>query len=132
MPDDRYRRELTKLRRAELPDGLWERAQEGPRMAPLGPEPRSRVAAAVVAFAVFGLAAILAWQAFRPSHPGQPAGSNTIAVPPRGEVSAVFLQDGLESDSAGELTGPLVEVRPARTPAGAGAATNGGSAEVAP
>lgn len=94
MPDDRYRRELTKLRRAELPGGLWERAQEGPRMAPLGPEPRSRVVAAVVAFAVFGLAAILAWQAFRPTHPGQPAGSNTIAVPPRGHVSPVFLEDG--------------------------------------
>jgi hypothetical protein len=94
MPDDRYRRELTKLRRAELPDGLWERVQEGPRQAPLGPEPRSRVAAGVVAFVVFGLAAILAWQAFRPSHPGQPAGSDTIAVPPRGHTSAVFLGDG--------------------------------------
>jgi hypothetical protein len=94
MPDDRYRRELTKLRRAELPDGLWARVQEGPRQAPLGPEPRSRVAAAVVAFAVFGLAAILAWQAFRPSHPSQPAGSDTVAVPRRGETSAVFLSDG--------------------------------------
>lgn len=94
MPDDRYRRELTKLRRAELPDGLWERVQEGPRQAPLGPEPRSRVAAAVVAFAVFGLAAILAWQAFRPSHPAQPAGSDAVAVPPRGQTSAVFLSDG--------------------------------------
>jgi hypothetical protein len=91
---DRYRTELTKLRRAELPDGLWERVQEGPRQAPLGPEPRSRVTAAVVAFAVFGLAAILAWQAFRPSHPAQPAGSDTVAVPPRGETSAVFLSDG--------------------------------------
>ena len=91
---DRYRTELTKLHRAELPDGLWERVQEGPRQTPLAPEPRTRVTAAVVAFAIFGLAAILAWQAFRPSHPAQPAGSNTIAVPPRGETSAVFLPDG--------------------------------------
>ena len=40
---------------------------------------------------------------------------------PRGSV---FLQDGLEDGSASELTGPLVDVRPARTPAGA-APTNG-------
>ncbi len=94
MPDDHYRRELTKLRRAELPDGLWERVQEGPRLAPLGPEPHARVVAAVVALVLFVVAALLAWQAFRPSDRVQPAGSATIVVPPRGQASAVFLQDG--------------------------------------
>ena len=91
--DDRYRRELTKLHGGELPDDLWDRVLEGPRLAPLAPRGRSRVAAAVVAFAVFGLAAILLWQAFRPST-FQPANSDVVTVPPRGQTSAVFLADG--------------------------------------
>ena len=91
--DDRYRRELTKLHHGEPPADLWDRALEGPRLAPLGPSPRSRVTAAVVAFAIFGLAAGLLWRSF--AEPGnQPAGSNQITVPPRGETSAVFLDDG--------------------------------------
>ena len=94
MPDDRYRRELAKLRRAEIPNGLWERVQEGPRMAPLGPEPRDRVVAAIVALTVFGVAAFLAWHAFRPSDQIQPARWTTIQVPPRGQTSAMFLEDG--------------------------------------
>ena len=91
--DDRYRRELTKLHHGEPPADLWDRALEGPRLAPLGPSPRSRVTAAIVAFAVFGLAAGLLWRAFAESG-SQPAGSNQITVPPRGETSAVFLDDG--------------------------------------
>ncbi|MFN8205213.1 MAG: NADH-quinone oxidoreductase subunit NuoG [Solirubrobacteraceae bacterium] len=35
-------------------------------------------------------------------------------------AGSVFLQDGLEADSANVLTGPLVDVQPVRTPAGAG------------
>jgi hypothetical protein len=92
--DDRYHRELTKLRRAELPDDLWERVQEGPRLPPLGARPRSRVIAVIVAFAIFGLAAIFVWQAFRPSTSSRPAGSDIVTVPPRGQASAVFLSDG--------------------------------------
>ena len=91
--DDRYRRELTKLHHGEPPADLWDRALEGPRLAPLGPSPRSRVTAAIVAFAVFGLAAGLLWRAFAESG-DQPAGSSQITVPPRGETSAVFLDDG--------------------------------------
>ena len=91
--DDRYRRELTKLHHGEPPADLWDRALEGPRLAPLGPSPRSRVTAAIVAFAVFGLAAGLLWRSFAESG-NQPAGSNQITVPPRGETSAVFLDDG--------------------------------------
>lgn len=92
--DDRYRRELTKLHGAELPDDLWDRVLEGPRMAPLAPSGRSRVTAAVVAFAVFGLAAFFLWRAFGEAPASQPAGSDVVAVPPRGETSAMFLDDG--------------------------------------
>jgi len=92
--DDRYRRELTKLHDAELPADLWDRVLEGPRMAPLGPPRRSRVTAAVVAFAVFALAAFFVWKAFPTTDGSQPAGSDVVTVPPRGETSAVFLADG--------------------------------------
>ena len=74
--DDRYRRELTKLHGGQLPTDLWDRVQEGPRMAPLAPRGRSRVTAAVVAFAIFGLAAFFVWKAFTEAAPvSQPAGS---------------------------------------------------------
>jgi anaerobic selenocysteine-containing dehydrogenase len=53
----------------------------------------------------------------------------TVALRHSVPAGSAFLQDGLESDSANELTGPLVDVQPVRTPAGV-AATNGG-AEVA-
>ncbi len=93
--DDRYRRELTKLHGARLPDDLWDRVQEGPRLAPLAPRNRTRVTAAVVAFAVFGLAAFFMWKAFTEAAPvSTPAGSNVVTVPPRGETSPVFLADG--------------------------------------
>ena len=93
--DDRYRRELTKLHGARLPDDLWDRVQEGPRTAPLAPRNRTRVTAAVVAFAVFGLAAFFVWKAFTEAAPvSTPAGSNVVTVPPRGETSPVFLADG--------------------------------------
>jgi hypothetical protein len=92
--DDRYRRELTKLHGAELPDDLWDRVLEGPRLASLGPSGRSRVTAAVVAFAVFGLAGFFLWRAFAETPASQPAGSDVVTVPPRGETSAVFLADG--------------------------------------
>ncbi|MDQ2964807.1 MAG: hypothetical protein M3R57_03050, partial [Chloroflexota bacterium] len=74
---------------------LWDRVLDGPRLEPLGPNGRSRVTAAVVAFAVFGLAAFFLWHSFKESGPtSQPAGSNVVSVPPRGETSAVFLSDG--------------------------------------
>jgi hypothetical protein len=92
--DDRSQRELTKLRGGELPDDLWDRVMEGPRLAPLAPRGRSRVTAAVVAFAVFGLAAFFLWRAFAETAVTQPAGSDVVTVPPRGETSAVYLADG--------------------------------------
>ena len=56
---ERWRTELDKLRPGELPDDLWGRIGEGPQLEPLGLAPRSRVAAAVAAFAVFAVAAVL-------------------------------------------------------------------------
>ena len=92
--DDRYRRELTKLHHGEPPADLWDRALEGPRLAPLGPSPRSRVTAAVVAFAVFGLAAGLLWRSFAELGAVSRRGRTRSTVPPRGQTSAVFLDDG--------------------------------------
>ena len=92
--DDRYRRELTKLHGAELPPDLWDRVLEGPRLAPLALRGRTRVTAAVVAFAIFGLAGLFLWRAFGEAPASQPAGSDVVTVPPRGETSAVFLADG--------------------------------------
>jgi hypothetical protein len=93
---ERWQAELTKLRRAQLPADLWDRVEEGPRLAPLGPPPRSRVAAGVAAFAVFAVAAVLVWRVFAPAGTGEQAlsGADVLDVPPRGEVAPVFLADG--------------------------------------
>jgi hypothetical protein len=93
---ERWQAELTKLRRAQLPADLWDRVAEGPRLAPLGPPPRSRVAAAVAAFAMFAVAAVLVWRVFAPAGTGDQAlpGADRLEVPPRGEVAPVFLADG--------------------------------------
>jgi hypothetical protein len=107
---ERWQRELMKLRRAELPDDLWERMiLEGPRLEPLAPPRRSRVAAAVVAFAVFAVAGFLVWQALAPvGDAGQTlAGPEVTAVPPRGDVAAVFLSDGRPAFVAHHLDGTV-------------------------
>jgi hypothetical protein len=93
---ERWQAELTKLRHAQLPADLWDRVGEGPRLEPLGPPPRSRVAAGVVAFAVFAVAAVLVWRVFAPAGTGDQAlpGADLLEVPPRGEVAPVFLADG--------------------------------------
>ncbi len=93
---DRMHRELAKLRRAELPPDLWDRALDGPRLEPLGRPARTRLVAAAAAFAMFAAGGILVWNAFRPAGPEQNAlaGPAVIAVPPRGDVAPVFLTDG--------------------------------------
>ena len=55
--DDRYRRELTKLHRRRAPRRPVGSRAGGPAAGAARPVARSRVTAAVVAFAVFGLAA---------------------------------------------------------------------------
>jgi hypothetical protein len=93
---ERWRSELTKLRGGELPPDLWGRIGDGPRLEALGPTPRSRVAAAVTALAVFAAAAVLLWRVFAPfGDEGRSlSGSDEVTVPPRGEVAPVFLADG--------------------------------------
>jgi hypothetical protein len=93
---DRWRTELVKLRRAELPDDLWGRVLEGPRLEPVSTGGRSRAFVAIGAFAVFALAALLAVQALGPFRNRVPtlAGPSVLAVPPTGQVAADFLPDG--------------------------------------
>jgi hypothetical protein len=92
---ERWQRELTKLRDAELPEGLWERVSEGPRLDPLAPARRSRLAAAAVAVVVFALAAAFAFRAFGPFRADRTIpGWNVLTVPARGETAPVFLSDG--------------------------------------
>ena len=62
MPE-RWQDELKKLRREQMPDGLRERAEAGPRRE-LPPDGRQRIVAGVVAFAVFVAAGAFAWRAF--------------------------------------------------------------------
>jgi hypothetical protein len=93
---ERWQAELSKLERAQLPTDLWDRVGEGPRLEPLGPSRRSRVAAGVAAFAVFAVAVVLVWRVFSPAGTAETtiAGADVLEVPPRGAVSAVFLSDG--------------------------------------
>ena len=62
MPE-RWQDELKKLRREEMPDGVRERAEAGPRRE-LPKDGRQRVVAGLVAFAVFIAAGAFAWRAF--------------------------------------------------------------------
>ncbi|HEX9824288.1 MAG TPA: hypothetical protein VGB51_07855 [Actinomycetota bacterium] len=93
---ERWQRELARLKDAELPGGLWERATEGPRMEPPRVPVFARASAAVAGLAVFVAGALLAWSAFAGSSaPVRPLGGpGTYDVPPLGEVAPVFLPDG--------------------------------------
>lgn len=93
---DRWQHAATRLRRLEPPSDLWPRISEGPSMAPLPPPRRTRVVAAVTALGVFAAVGVLLWIAFTPGRTAVDtlSGPNVVAVPPRGEVSPVFLDDG--------------------------------------
>lgn len=96
---ERWRSELTRLRRVGLPGDLWDRVGDGPRLEPV-PEPAGkRWIAGVLAVAVFAAAAVVAVRAFLPADssppgPGTLAGPAVTTVPPRGQASAAFLTDG--------------------------------------
>src|SRR5258705_13309309 len=62
MPE-RWQDELKKLRHEEMPDGVRERAEGGPRRR-LPNDGRRRLVAGIVAFAVFIAAGAFAWRAF--------------------------------------------------------------------
>jgi hypothetical protein len=92
---ERWQRELTKLRGGVPPEGLWEKATQGPRMDPLSEPRRSRVAAAAVAVVVFALAAAFAFRALDPIRTDRTlGGSDVVTVPVRGEAEPAFLSDG--------------------------------------
>lgn len=92
---ERWKRELTKLRAGELPDGLWDRVTEGPRMEPLREPGRSQLAAAAVAVVVFVLAAAFAFEAFGPFRADRTlSGPDVLTVPARGQAEPAFLPDG--------------------------------------
>jgi hypothetical protein len=93
---EHWRRELTKLRRADLPVDLWERVLEGPRLEPLRARTGPRWAAGVAALALFAVAALLVVRALWPSRVTHLAmgGPEVLAVPARGGVAADFLPDG--------------------------------------
>jgi hypothetical protein len=93
--DDRWGHAASRLRQIAPPSDLWDRISEGPRL-PAPPVPRrTRVVAAVTAFAVFAVAVGLLWVALAPrSKVVTLGGPDVVAVPPRGEVSAIFLPDG--------------------------------------
>lgn len=92
---ERWHDELTKLRRAEPPAGLWARSLEGSRMAPLPPRDPSRVATIGVAVLVVVLAGGLLWMAFRDQTGPVPLGGpDVVTVPPIGEAAPVFTSEG--------------------------------------
>lgn len=92
---ERWKRELTKLRAGELPDGLWDRVTEGPRMEPLREPGRSQLAAAAVAVVVFVLAAAFAFEAFGPFRADRTlSGPDVLTVPARGQAEPAFLPEG--------------------------------------
>lgn len=83
MPE-RWQDELKKLRREQMPDGLRERAEAGPRRE-LPNDGRQRLVAGVVAFAVFIAAGAFAWRAFGDgsttgTEPTRPPGVATIIL----------------------------------------------------
>ncbi len=95
--NERWKRELVKLRGApELPEDLWARVAEGPRMDVAGPAPWRRAATIVVAFAVVIPVLVFAWIGLRSLHGGRvvPRGSDVLDVPAIGQVAPANLADG--------------------------------------
>jgi hypothetical protein len=92
---ERWQGELTKLRRAELPEGLWSRAQEGSRMAGLPPRDPAPRWVGVAAVLVIALVVGLVWSRIGPAGDGAPlSGPDVVDVPARGQVAPVFTLDG--------------------------------------
>src|SRR5213593_4432612 len=96
MPE-RWERELEKLGTLAAPPSARSRFAEGPRGDGMPPAPRrgKRIAAAVVAFAIFGAASTLALDAFS-------RGGSTVPVVP-GPGSLVIVLDGTGNIATAEL-----------------------------
>ena len=94
--DDRWQDAATRLRQVRPPADLWGRIEEGPQPPPLPPPRRTRVTAAVAALGIFAIVGVVLWATITPIDDGANplAGSDVVPVPPRGDVSAIFLADG--------------------------------------
>jgi len=94
--DDRWQDAATRLRQVRPPADLWDRIEEGPQLPPLPPPRRTRVTAAVAALGIFAIVGVVLWAAITPIGDGTDplAGPAVVTVPPRGDVSAIFLTDG--------------------------------------
>lgn len=77
---ERWRQELGKLEGLEPPKGVIEDAKKGPRRSSSGPGGRSRLGAALVAFAVFAAAGVFAWRAFDPWDRGSTVSAHGAAT----------------------------------------------------
>ena len=72
-------------------DGVFARASQGPRRdVPDGPSGRKRLTAGIVAFAVFGAAAVFAWQALRPAQRQDESSIHAPDVVALGEEGSVL------------------------------------------
>jgi hypothetical protein len=89
MPE-RWEDELKKLRREEMPDGVRQRAEGGPRRD-LPNDGRQRLVAGLVAFAVFIAAGAFAWRAF--------GGTSTSGTEPTPSPRAVSIVLDLSSNN---------------------------------
>jgi hypothetical protein len=93
---ERWQRELSKLHGSRLGDDLWDRVVTGPRLEPPPVDRRRHIAVVITAFAAVIAAGAVLWSVFAPLEraPAPLRGSDVVEVPPRGEVSAIFLPDG--------------------------------------
>ncbi len=97
MPE-RWQDELKKLRHEEMPEGVRERAEAGPRRE-LPNDGRQRLVAGFVAFAVFIAAGAFAWRAF-----GGTSTSGTEPSPSPSIVPIVLELNGRDGDPAATLS----------------------------
>jgi hypothetical protein len=99
MPE-RWQRELRGLRTVDMPRTVRERIESGPT-GPAEPPPRSRVTAALVAFAVFAAAGAFAWRALGP-------GDRETPIPPVADSPQVIVtlseSEEFENYPTGTLT----------------------------
>jgi Rieske Fe-S protein len=95
--DERWRRELTKLREAPPPPGnLWSRVEEGPRIsAPRDGAPGRALTIAIASLVAIAAIALL-WIALRPLRGDAPVPGavGVLDVPPIGQVAPANLDDG--------------------------------------
>ena len=93
---DRWQDAATRLRQARPPADLWGRIEDGPQLPPPPPAPRTRVLAAVAALGIFAIVGAVLWASIRPlgGNGGPLAAATVVDVPPRGDVSAIFLVGG--------------------------------------